>query len=462
MKRLLIIVLTLLTSGLYAQQGIHFEHGTWKDVLAKAKAEKKLIFIDIYTSWCGPCKLMAKDIFPLKSVGDKFNANFINFKIDAEKGEGIEIAKTYKVNAYPTYLFVNGDGTLFYTMLGAMSEAQFLKEAANALVEFSDPKPIAVWDAEYPSMTNNKDFLLNYLKKKQKLGLKSGVILDQYIAVAPKEEVLSKETISLLLQQQSASVDGPYIKFLITNKDEIEKVAELPAGTLNNVISYLAMSDIGRAVEKRDEKLLNTIISVRAVYLSPDKVEVDADQIRMNYFTRTKNEKELIKVLDRYGKALLNYDKEKLKAANANNLKRFEEAYAAGQFKDASAEEIEAGRKFYSASESIDYAYRIRALAESALKVVNDKRVLNQAINWLNFAAGYSDNFTIPEVTAGVMQKLGRKADAIKFQEKAIASYPGSALKGDAVATRLQDNLKKINMNKPVWTEVDAPTIVSN
>jgi len=107
MKKILIIALMLFAGSVSAQEGIQFFQGSWNEALAKAKAENKLIFVDIYTSWCGPCKLMAKDIFPLRSVGEKFNKNFINYKIDAEKGEGIMVAKTYKVNAYPTYLFVN-------------------------------------------------------------------------------------------------------------------------------------------------------------------------------------------------------------------------------------------------------------------------------------------------------------------------------------------------------------------
>jgi uncharacterized protein YyaL (SSP411 family) len=59
----------------------------------KAKKENKLIFVDAYASWCGPCKLMVKNIFPLKTVGDYYNSHFINAKIDMEKGEGIELAK---------------------------------------------------------------------------------------------------------------------------------------------------------------------------------------------------------------------------------------------------------------------------------------------------------------------------------------------------------------------------------
>jgi len=73
--------------------GIKFAHSSWKDVQKKAKAEGKMIFVDCYTSWCGPCKMLARDVFTQKKVGDFFNKNFISVKLDMEKGEGKELRK---------------------------------------------------------------------------------------------------------------------------------------------------------------------------------------------------------------------------------------------------------------------------------------------------------------------------------------------------------------------------------
>lgn len=46
----------------------------WKKIVKKAKKEKKLIFVDCYTSWCGPCKMLAKDVFTRDTVADFFNS----------------------------------------------------------------------------------------------------------------------------------------------------------------------------------------------------------------------------------------------------------------------------------------------------------------------------------------------------------------------------------------------------
>jgi thioredoxin 1 len=94
--------------------GILFYEGTLDEAFKLAKKENKLVFIDVYATWCRPCKMLKRNTFSDKKIGEFYNKNFINVEIDAEKGEGKEIAAKYNVRAYPTLLFVNPDGTVVH------------------------------------------------------------------------------------------------------------------------------------------------------------------------------------------------------------------------------------------------------------------------------------------------------------------------------------------------------------
>ncbi|WP_316815480.1 thioredoxin family protein [Pedobacter nyackensis] len=134
-QRLLTLALSLgMITGATAQtREITFREADWKTQLATAKKEKKIIFFDAYTSWCGPCKMMAKDVFTKDNVADLFNQTFLNVKYDMEKGEGPALKDKYGVSAYPTYLFVNGDGEVVHKIVGSMSAPEFMEEAKKAL-----------------------------------------------------------------------------------------------------------------------------------------------------------------------------------------------------------------------------------------------------------------------------------------------------------------------------------------
>lgn len=94
MKSLIsIIAFLMLSFTAFCQGGVNFEHITFDEALAKAKAENKLVFMDCYTSWCGPCKYMSETIFPQEKAGEFFNPKFVCVKFDMEKGEGPELGK---------------------------------------------------------------------------------------------------------------------------------------------------------------------------------------------------------------------------------------------------------------------------------------------------------------------------------------------------------------------------------
>lgn len=104
----------------------------YKQALAKADADGKLLMIDVYTDWCGPCKMLDSDTFPVKEVVDK-SANFVTLKLDAEKGQGPDVQKEFGVTGYPTILFVDGKGKLVHTVVGFHTAEDLVVEMDKAL-----------------------------------------------------------------------------------------------------------------------------------------------------------------------------------------------------------------------------------------------------------------------------------------------------------------------------------------
>ncbi|KAA6337896.1 Thiol:disulfide interchange protein DsbD [termite gut metagenome] len=116
-------------SGLTAQnRSIAFEQTKeWKKVIAKAKKERKLIFVDCYTDWCGPCKALEKNIFTRDTVADFFNQNFVNARFEMEKdADGIVLRKSFDIKAYPTLLFVDPKTGLAVHRLVGAGKAEWL------------------------------------------------------------------------------------------------------------------------------------------------------------------------------------------------------------------------------------------------------------------------------------------------------------------------------------------------
>jgi len=111
--------------------GVQFvESVKFFDLLDQAEAEDRLVFVDIYTDWCLPCKLMDEEVFSNQDISKFMNSNFINFKVDAEKGSGPNIASLYAVDQYPTLIFMDGKGRVLERKSGAAFHTE-LKEMAN-------------------------------------------------------------------------------------------------------------------------------------------------------------------------------------------------------------------------------------------------------------------------------------------------------------------------------------------
>lgn len=111
----IVALLVLLTAALTAasydapnnNEGIRFFEGTWCEAVKKSKEENKPIFLDVYATWCGPCKMLKRNTFSDKEVGEYFNTHFINVSIDGEEEEGRKLMEKFNLRAYPSLLVID-------------------------------------------------------------------------------------------------------------------------------------------------------------------------------------------------------------------------------------------------------------------------------------------------------------------------------------------------------------------
>jgi thioredoxin-related protein len=143
----LLLLIFCLSTKAQVIEGIKFEKGlSWSAIKEKAKKENKYVFVDTYTTWCGPCIKMDKEIFPQKNVGDFFNKNFINVKVQIDRtnkdteeiknwyADAKLIQNTYKISSFPTYLFLNPDGNQVHEIRGGTDNSEeFIANASAAL-----------------------------------------------------------------------------------------------------------------------------------------------------------------------------------------------------------------------------------------------------------------------------------------------------------------------------------------
>lgn len=239
-----IIALFLLSPlALKAQDGIRFQNQNWSSLLATAKKQNKLIFVDAYAVWCGPCKAMASQVFPLKEVGTFFNQNFINAKIDMEKGEGVDIAQQYNVTAYPTYLFINGNGELVHKGLGYLPAEQFITVAKNAL----NP------ETQYYTLKKkflggeklSTDAIRNLLNQSKELGDEDASSIAQAYIQREKNNWMTGEMLEILITYTQSPDDEAY-KFLEKNKVKAGEIIgeEVVNDGLNTIVFRYASTKI--------------------------------------------------------------------------------------------------------------------------------------------------------------------------------------------------------------------------
>ena len=217
MKKIFCLLSSLLIFSLYgfAQNGVAFENLTLEQALTKAKETNKLVFVDCYTSWCGPCKKLSTEIFPQKMVGDYINKRFVCVKFDVEKEAYKYIAKQFEVHAYPTMLIIDSSGNLMDRVLGYQSADKLINAIERS---FDKEKSLMGLREKYKNGDTSKLNLTQYFSKiKSNNSAEANEVGERLYNSLSDEEKLSATYWYFYSNEKLTPDNSPRIEFIKKN-----------------------------------------------------------------------------------------------------------------------------------------------------------------------------------------------------------------------------------------------------
>jgi thiol-disulfide isomerase/thioredoxin len=311
------------------------ETGSFSEVLAEAAKSKKLIFLDAYTSWCVPCKVLAKEVFTVDSIADFFNANFINVHYDMEKGEGLALKKRYEsdISAYPTLLFINGNGEIVHKIVGGPSAKQFMELSRPALNPELSLKGLA---QKFENGDRSISTVKAYFKS---LGNSNDMVKSQAAATAYFDGLstseLKKADVWTFMTQYLFNIESKTFVYVLAHRPELMKIhgeAKLNAyllSALGREVGGLSMAYYSKkaADTEKEAWLLKTLNSINSPEAEEMKWKVQMISSRnkgdWDAFHKLMTEmivKKSIKEVEAKTALMLNFTRKFVNAAPADHL----------------------------------------------------------------------------------------------------------------------------------------------
>ncbi|MBC9909924.1 thioredoxin family protein [Chitinophaga varians] len=249
MKKLIFFCTLIFTAQLTrAQNGISFFNGSWKEVQEEATRQQKMIFVDVYTEWCGPCKYMDREVFTDTTVARKYAAHFIAYKLDAEKGEGVELSRRYNVGAYPTFLFLNSGGYVVHKVTGEREKAPFIGLADVAVKAGADKHNPGNLEKLFAEGDRSPQFLRDYLRRLAEADLDNSEVLDAYFKTIPAP-VLEDDSTLLFFARHVNGTHTATVVYLMNHYHQLSDTAK--AKVSGRLFEKLVRNGAGLALKEK-------------------------------------------------------------------------------------------------------------------------------------------------------------------------------------------------------------------
>jgi len=234
-------------------QGINIFQGSLAEAKAEARKENKFLIIDGFTDWCGWCKFMDKNVYPQKEVGDFFNANFIFLQMNMEQGEGKDVARQYRLNEYPSFLFFDPSGAFVHYYFGASTTAPaFIKLGKTAMDTMHNCRGLAyrLFKGEQDTAFLKELIRTTYYYADPKI-IENALAV--YWAALPNTKLIEKENWDLFKYYEQ-NINSLAFDYIYNHKAEFQ--ARYHDKGDSNIIYIKAAMSMKKAAEDKDENLV--------------------------------------------------------------------------------------------------------------------------------------------------------------------------------------------------------------
>lgn len=243
-----LFLLLFLSLSNISSQGIDFFHGTWEEAKELANKEKKLIFVDAFAKWCGPCKRMASTVFTNPSVGEYYNENFINLKIDMEEGMGLTFRQRYPVSAFPTLFYIDEKGEIVKKVVGGKSANDFIELGKGIIASFDRS---GQYVERYEKGERDFDLVLEYVKALNQANKPSTKVANEFLRNHPD---LPSDQRSLFLFEALTNADS---RLFILFTEDLNRIKTLKTeNEINNKIEAACWNTVYNAISFEVKDLL--------------------------------------------------------------------------------------------------------------------------------------------------------------------------------------------------------------
>lgn len=423
-------------------QGIVFEQGSWSDAVKKAKKQKKLLFLHFDKPGCGGCTEVASVAFNSPLIREKFMLNFISFRIDGSTGVGKDLAEKLEVECLPSSVYVDTDENPLARFCGSTSLDRAYLEKAEEAITKNRERPMKSLEEAYAKGDRSSALMRTYIERRREMGLSTNKLLDEYVQGLPTDSLRSGAVLRFLFEQGpvvGSKADSVFRVNYPRTDSLYRAVGWSKAVELNNLITN---NSLKKAIKEKNQQLaFRTAMFRQRTYRNDYKGGAAArDWVIMRYYRGIQDTLQYLSLASRY------YDAQFM-TAKVDSVQNLDELENQRRMRGVmpsptSAKKTGMGMMSFVANPNTQrYVSALNQAAWEFYEMTTNPTYLKKALEWSKRTLEFREDGSSMDTYAHLLYRLGRKEEALEWQEKAVKKEQE---RNSPLMATLQESLRKM------------------